>query len=100
VTRWVLGRVLPLAIFELGRLHNDARAVRPSALVVRGGVDHTNHHRVRDLALPRWPTLIAHVANDDRSLAEAELRSVVLANPHALDKPERRAKPIDRSAHV
>jgi hypothetical protein len=43
---------------------------------------------------------LVYVANDHRSLAEAELRAVVLADPYALHKPERRAQPVDGLAHV
>ena len=40
------------------------------------------------------------VADDDRSLADAELRAVALADPDSLDEPERSGQPVDRLAHV
>jgi hypothetical protein len=64
------------------------------------GVFHTHHHRVGDLARPRRPAVLAHVADDDRSLAEAQLRAMVLADAYTLDEPERRAQPLHRRSHV
>jgi len=64
----VLGGVLPLAVFEVGRLHEDSRAVRPGAFAMSVGVVHAHHHRVRDLTGPRGPTLIADVADDRRNI--------------------------------
>src|ERR1035437_10441829 len=87
VARWVLGRVLPLTVFEICRLHDDLRAVRSGALAVGARAVHTNHHRMRDLAGPRRPAVVAHVADDRRSLANAQLRAVVLADPDALGEP-------------
>ena len=63
---------------------------RPRAMGVR--VLDAHHHRVRDLARSRGPALVADVTDDDRAVAETELRAVVLADPHALDEAKRRAR--------
>ena len=42
----------------------------------------------------------AHVADDQRPVAEGQLRAMALADPHALDEPERRPEPLDRLAHI
>jgi hypothetical protein len=52
------------------------------------------------LAGVRRAPLPAHVADDQSAVAEAQLSAVVLADPDALDEPERRAEPLDRLAHV
>jgi hypothetical protein len=53
---------------------------------VRVGVVDAHHHRVRDLARSRRPAVAANIANNDGTVAKAELRAVVLADPYALDK--------------
>jgi hypothetical protein len=96
----VLCRVLPLAVFEVRRLHEDPRAIRPGAFAVSAHVVHAHHHRVRDLTGPRGPALIADVADDHRASAKAELRAVVFADTYPLDKAERIAEPRDCLSHV
>jgi len=96
----VFRRVLPLAVFEVGRFHQNPRAVRPGAFAVSVDVVHPHHHRMRHLTGPRGAALLANVADDDRAVAEAELRAVVFADPHPLDKAERLAQPRDRLPHV
>src|SRR5258708_2702146 len=59
-----------------------------------------HHHRVRHLARSRRLALSTHVADDDRAVAETELRAMVLADLHALDKAEGPAQPAHRIAHV
>ncbi len=85
---WVLGRVLTLPEREVSRFHDDGRAPRSGELVVRIDIVHPHHHRVRYLATPRWSTVKANVADDKPTLAEAQLRPVILPDPHTLDKPE------------
>ena len=96
----VLDGVLALAVLEVGRLHDDARAVRAGALAVGTRVLDAHGHRVRDLARARRPALAADVADDHGAVAEAQLRAVVLADPHALGEAEGRAEPGDGGAHV
>jgi hypothetical protein len=55
---------------------------------------------MRRLARPRRAAILAHVADDHRPVAEAQLRPMILPDPHALDEPERRAQPLDSRAHV
>ena len=100
MTDRVLRGVLAFAVLEVGRLHEDAGAVRAGVLAVGVRVVHAHHHRMRRLTRTRRPAIMAHVADDHRSVAERELRAVVLADLHALDEPERRAQPVDRLAHV
>lgn len=100
VARWVLGRVLPFAVWEVRWFHCDGRAAGPRALAVCIDVGHAHHHRVRHLATTRWSTVIPHVTENESTVAEAQLRAVVLADPYTLDKPEGIAKPISRFAYV
>ena len=58
--------------------------MRPRPLAVRAGVLHPHEHRARRLAGPRRAAVVAHVGDDHRAVAEAHLRAVVLADPHAL----------------
>ena len=67
----VLGAVLALAVLEVGRLHQDARPVRPRVLAVGVRVVDPHQHRVRHLARPRRPAIVAHVADDDRAVADS-----------------------------
>jgi hypothetical protein len=53
VPEGVLYVVLALAVFEVGRLHEDLAAVRPGPLAVRAGVIHPHHDRMGDLAMLR-----------------------------------------------
>ena len=56
---------------------------------------------VRDLAFLRRHAVAAHVADDHRAaLPHVHLRTVVVADLDALDKPERGAQPVDRRPHV
>jgi hypothetical protein len=41
-----------------------------------------------DLIRPRRSAVVAHVTDDHRPVAEAELRSMILSDPNTLDKPE------------
>jgi len=59
-----------------------------------------HEHRVGHLARTRHPPIVAHLGEDDRARADAELRTVVLADEDTLDKPEGRAQPVDGLAHI
>src|SRR4051794_30965443 len=60
----ILRRVLPLAVLEVRRLHQDHRAVGAGALAVGDRVVDAHDHRVRLLARARRATVVAHVADD------------------------------------
>jgi hypothetical protein len=94
----VLGAVVPLAVLEVGRLHEDARAVCTGARAVGARVLDAYRHRVGDLTRPRRPAVVARLGDDDRPLADAELRAVVLADAQAPQEAEARAEPLDRLA--
>ena len=97
----ILRLVLPLAVLEVGRLHQDLRAIEPSVLAVGGRIVDPYHHPVRDLAGARRSLVLPHVCDDHRaSLANAELRAMALADAHPLDEPERRLEPGNRLADV
>jgi hypothetical protein len=72
----------------------------PGAFAMSVHVVDAHHHRVRHLTGSRWPALVADVADDDRAVAEAELRAVVFADTYPLDKAERLAEPRDCLSHV
>jgi hypothetical protein len=55
---------------------------------------------VGDLARARGAAVAVHVADDQRAIAEAELRAVVLSNPHPLREAERLGEPGDRLPDV
>jgi len=84
----VLGVVLPFAVFEILRLHQDSCTLLPSALTVSACVLHPHHHGVIDLAWARRPAIVANVADDHGSVANPQLGAVVLSNLHSLRKPE------------
>src|SRR5439155_8572468 len=100
VASGVLGRVLALTVLKVPRLHDDARPVRLRPFVVRCRVVDAHHHRMRNLAWSRRPALVAHIANDQGSVAELELRAVAFADAHALHKSECLAQPVDRRADI
>src|SRR2546429_6244104 len=82
----VLGVVLPFSVLEILRLHEDSGTLLPSVLAVSACVLHPDHHGVGDLARSRRPAIVANVADDHRSVANSQLRAVVLSNLHALRK--------------
>ena len=97
----VLGGVLALAVLEVGRLHQDRRAVGPCPLAV-GGASSTR-------TITEWVDLAGRAAAAGRAGTSAmitapsptrELRAVVLADPHPLGEPERGTEPRDRRAHI
>src|ERR1700689_1800407 len=61
---------------------------------------HAHHHRVRNLARSRRPALLTHIADDHSALAEAQLRAVVLADPHTLEQSKRPSQPVDGLTYV
>ena len=96
----VLGCVLSLAIFKITRFLEDASAVGACLLEVGPCVLHSDHHRMRHLAVARWPTVVADIPDDDRPVAETELRTVVLANPNTFCESKSSAQPIDCLTNV
>ena len=96
----VLGGVLPFAKLKVGRFHDDAGAMLASLVTMGANVLYAYHHRVRDIARTRGTAIISHIPDDDGTVAEPELRAVVLADPYPLDKPEGCTKPGDRRPHV
>jgi hypothetical protein len=96
----VLGVVLPFSVLEILRLHEDSCTLLPSALAVSACVLHPDHHGVGDLARSRRLAIVANVADDHGSVANAQLGAVVVSNLRALRKAERAAQPIDRLADV
>jgi hypothetical protein len=91
----ILGRVLPLAVLEIRRLHQDARAVLPGALAVRARVIDPHHDEVRHLSGARRLLVMADVGHDDGTVAKSHLRAVALADLEALLEPERLCEPLD-----
>lgn len=83
--RRVLGGVLPFAVWKVRGIHDDARAVFLGVLSVGLRVLHPHHVRVGNLPPARRMAIIAYVADDHRSLSEAELSAVVLTDSDALD---------------
>jgi hypothetical protein len=74
--------------------------MRPRPLAVCTGVFHPHHDRVRGLALARGTAVAAHVGNDQRAVAKAKLRAMVLPDPDSLGEAERRGEPGDRLSDV
>src|SRR5215472_15693599 len=72
----------------------------PGAFAVSVCVIDAHHHVVRELAGSWRPALSTHVGNDHGPVADTQLRAVVLADPNALDKPERPAQPVDCLAYI
>jgi hypothetical protein len=77
----VLRIVLALTIRLVGRLHENAGAVRPGVLAMRASILDPNEHRVRHLSASRRPTIATDVAHDDRAVAGPQLGTVILADP-------------------
>jgi hypothetical protein len=100
VTRRILGVVLTLAVLEVGRLHEDARAVFPGPLAVSARVLHPHRNGMGHLARTRRTAIAAHVGDDQGTVAEPELSPVVLADPHPLGEPEGSREPGDRLADI
>ena len=96
----ILGRVLSLAVFEVSRLLEDARAVRPGPFAVGVHVIHADSHRVRHLTRAGRAAVAADVGDDHRAVAESELRAMVLADADALGEPECLGQPGDGLAYV
>jgi hypothetical protein len=97
---WILCRILPLPILEVGRFHENTCAVRSCLFTVNGCVVHPHHHGMRDLTGSRRPALSAYISHDDCAVTECELRPMVFANPYALDESERFGQPVDGLSHV
>ena len=69
--------VLPLAVLEVGRLHQDPRAILPGPrAVTRGRRPRAPSPRWVDLARARGAAVAAHVGDDHRAVADLELRPV------------------------
>src|SRR3954464_1816189 len=96
----VLGRVLALAVLAVGRLHEDPRPAGARVLAVGARVVQANHDGVGLRAVARRAAFAADVAADQRAVAVAELRPVVLADLDALDEAEGVLEERDRGAHV
>lgn len=69
----VLGCVLALAELEVGRLCDYAGAVGASVLTMGVGILHAHHYRVGHLARTWRSTILTHVADDDRAVADIQL---------------------------
>ena len=100
VARGILGVVLALAVLEVGQLHHDPRTVLARLRAVRPRVLDAHQHRRGRLAGPRRPAAAADVGDDDRAVADTQLRAMALADPDALDEPERGSEPLDRLAYI
>jgi len=96
----ILGFVLGLAILKVGRFHDDASAVCPSLLAVGPRVLHSHHHRVGHLVWSGRTAVPAHISDDHRAVAHAQLRAVVLTDTDPLNETEGSLEPGDRFPHV
>src|SRR5690242_9035225 len=97
----VLGVVLPLAVHVIGRLVEDCRTSGTGTRAVRPHILDANHDRYGDWLTgggraPRRGWL----GDDERPGADTHLRAMALADPHMLDRPERRDQPTHRGAHI
>ena len=100
IQRWPAGSSASYCRSPYSKSVGSGRAVRAGVLAVRAGVVDAHQHGVRLLAGARRSPLVAHVADDQASVAEPELRAVVLADPHALLEPERGREPLDRLTDI
>lgn len=97
----ILHSALPLPIFMLDRLLQNARAVQAGAFVVgihifNADLDEVGHH-----ARVRWLLITADISHDDRPVdPNAHLRTMVLANPHALNEAKYSSQPRHCGADV
>jgi hypothetical protein len=100
----VAGRIadgaLALAVGEVVWLSDDLAAVAADAFAQRGNVVDSKHHRLRSLLAERRDTAMSDVSDDQRALAECQLRAVSWADPDALDEPQHPDKPIDRRTDI
>jgi hypothetical protein len=89
----VLNGALPLAVFMLDGLLQNARAVQAGVCVVGIHIGNANLDDVRHHACVRPLLLAAGVSHDDRTVdPDADLHTVVLADPHALNEAKRRGE--------
>ena len=71
-----------------------------SPLAVGGRILHPHRDRVGDLTRT-WDVAVApHVGDDQRTVAEAQLRAVVLSDADPLDEPEGLRQPGHSGTHV
>jgi hypothetical protein len=84
----VLSGVLPFAVLEISRFHDDPCTVAAGPLAMRSDVVHTHHDGVSHLTGARRMPVPAYVGDDDSTVTEPELCSVVVTDPDPLDEPE------------
>jgi hypothetical protein len=67
---------------------------------VRIHVLDANHDRVCHLPFARRSLVAAYVGDDDRAVADTQLRAVVLTDPQPLLEAERLGQPVDSLPHI
>src|SRR5690349_5380946 len=97
----ILGAVLPLAVHVVGGFVEDGRAGGTGTCAVRARILDANHDRDGG-RLPggRRTPVRGRLGDDERPGADAHLRAMARADPHMLDRPERRYEPAHRGPHI
>jgi hypothetical protein len=96
----VLCTVLPFAIYVVGWLCQDARAIRPGSLAVSSRIGNPDHHVLGYGLVTRRAMEATWLGHDDGAIADPQLGPMVVTDPQPLDEPEGRAQPGNRFAYV
>lgn len=96
----VLGHVLPLAKREISGFHDDARSACTGVLAMHPGVFDADHDLMGNFTVDRRSSVRADITNNNRPIADAELRARVVANVQTFFKTERLTYPLHRLSDV
>ena len=91
----ILREILPLTVFEVRRLGQDAGALIPGSLAVTFCVLDADHYLVGYLACPRGTAITPDIGHDHRSVSDVELGAMVLTDSNPLAEAECASEKLD-----
>jgi hypothetical protein len=100
MVRWIDGRILTLAKFEVSWLHDDLRSMGSRASAMGADIGYTYEDRMRYFVFAWRAAIATHVADDHGAISKTKLRAVILANLQPFDKSKRGNEPCDGLPHV
>ena len=92
--------VLALTIRKIFQFIDDLRPMRSCTLAVRANIVHADYDGVGNFTFAWSPALIAHIRHNYCAITNLHLRSMILANLHALLEPKSRAEPRNRLPYI